>query len=91
MRSRPRRFLAQGWLQGKLGRNTVAAFDRQHQQSAEAIYELAVRLEGLPIKVCQFLGSRADVLPKPYVAVLSLLQDRVPARSMEDWISRSLM
>ena len=74
------------WVQllGKLGRNTDAALDRRHQRSAEAIYELSVRLEGLPIKVCQFLGARADVLPKPYVEVLSLLQDRVPPRSMDE-------
>src|SRR2546427_8444143 len=40
------------------------------------------RLEGLPIKVCQFLGSRADILPAEYVEVLSQLQDRVPPRPL---------
>lgn len=93
MKSRTRRFLAQGWLvasvyagykwvqlQGRIGRDTTGALHRQHQRSAEAIYELATRLEGLPIKVCQFLGSRADVVPGPYVSVLSRLQDQVPAR-----------
>jgi len=96
MRSRPRRFLAQGWLVarvyvgykwvqllGKLGRDTTDALHHRHQRSAESIYALAVRLEGLPIKVCQFLGSRADVLPRAYVGVLSELQDRVPPRAME--------
>jgi predicted unusual protein kinase regulating ubiquinone biosynthesis (AarF/ABC1/UbiB family) len=53
---------------------------RQHRRSAEATYEMATRLEGLPIKVCQFLGSRADILPDEYVEVLSRLQDKVPAR-----------
>ena len=73
------------WVQllDRLGRDTKEAFDRQHERSAHAIYEMAVRLEGLPIKVCQFLGSRADVLPRAYVDVLSRLQDRVPPRSME--------
>src|SRR5439155_1656789 len=50
--------------------------------SAQATYRLATRLEGLPIKVCQFLGSRADILPAEYVDVLSALQDRVPPRPL---------
>ncbi|MGH7895924.1 MAG: AarF/UbiB family protein, partial [Candidatus Binatia bacterium] len=56
---------------------------RQHRRSAEATYAMATRLEGLPIKVCQFLGSRADILPDEYVEVLSQLQDKVPPRSMD--------
>src|SRR5581483_5457669 len=55
---------------------------RHRRRSAEAAYRLATRLEGLPIKVCQFLGSRADVLPAEYVEVLSQLQDRVPPRPL---------
>lgn len=97
MRSRPRRFLIQGWLVarvyfgykwvqllGRLGRDTKEPFERCHERSARAIYEMAVRLEGLPIKVCQFLGSRADILPRAYIATLSQLQDRVPARPMSE-------
>jgi predicted unusual protein kinase regulating ubiquinone biosynthesis (AarF/ABC1/UbiB family) len=55
---------------------------RQHRRSAEGAYRLATRLEGLPIKICQFLGSRADILPAEYVEVLSRLQDRVPPRRL---------
>src|SRR3989454_1075030 len=55
---------------------------RHHRRSAEAAYQLATRLEGLPIKVCQFVGSRADILPAEYVEVLSQLQDRVPPRPL---------
>ena len=70
-------------LAGRLGaRDTDARFSRQHRRSAEGAYRLATRLEGLPIKVCQFLGSRADVLPPEYVEVLSKLQDRVPPRPL---------
>src|SRR5947208_1465524 len=57
-------------------------YARHHRRSAEATYRLATRLEGLPIKVCQFLGSRADILPAEYVDVLSALQDRVPPRPL---------
>jgi len=47
----------------------------------------------MPIKVCQFLGSRADILPDEYVEILSRLQDKVPARtaaSMRAVIEREL-
>jgi aarF domain-containing kinase len=64
-----------------------------HQQSAESIYDAAVELRGLILKGCQFLGSRADVLPPPYVRTLSRLQDRVPPHSFEtvrDTVEREL-
>ncbi len=68
-------------LTKRLGRSDAAArYARHDRRSAEAVYRMAVRLEGLPIKVCQFLGSRADILPDAYVTVLSQLQDRVPPR-----------
>jgi len=67
----------------RLGWSSPRARYRRHdRRSAEAVYRMAVRLEGLPIKVCQFLGSRADVLPLDYVTVLSQLQDRVPPRPL---------
>jgi predicted unusual protein kinase regulating ubiquinone biosynthesis (AarF/ABC1/UbiB family) len=64
------------------GDGRTARLARQHRRSAEGAYRLATRLEGLPIKVCQFLGSRADILPEEYVEVLSRLQDRVPPRRL---------
>jgi ubiquinone biosynthesis protein len=91
---RPRRFAAQAALvakvyagykliqvAGRLGIGTLdGSLHRHHRRSAEATYDMATRLEGLPIKVCQFLGARADILPDEYVEVLSRLQDRVPPR-----------
>lgn len=58
-------------------------FSRAHQRNAERIYRLAIRMEGLMIKTCQFISSRADVAPPEYVTVLSRLQDKVPVRSFE--------
>jgi predicted unusual protein kinase regulating ubiquinone biosynthesis (AarF/ABC1/UbiB family) len=55
-------------------------YARHHRRSAELIYRTAARLEGLLIKVCQFIGSRADILPQQYVDVLSRLHDRVPPK-----------
>ncbi|NNL66393.1 MAG: AarF/ABC1/UbiB kinase family protein [Myxococcales bacterium] len=55
-------------------------WSRHHRESARAIHRTALDLRGLILKGCQFLGSRADVLPREYVEVLSRLQDRVPPR-----------
>jgi len=51
-----------------------------HRDAARRVYDAAVELQGLILKGCQFLGSRADVLPAEAVEVLSALQDRVPPR-----------
>ena len=59
-------------------------YRRAHQQNAQRIYRLAIRMEGLMIKTCQFISSRADVAPPEYVSVLSRLQDKVPARSFPE-------
>lgn len=57
---------------------------RFHQQSALAIVRRAIKQQGLIIKTCQFLGSRADILMDEYVRILSLVHDRVPARPWEE-------
>src|SRR5215510_11364722 len=58
----------------------VQGYARHHCRSAELIYQTALRLEGWLVKACQFVGSRADILPPEYIAVLSRLHDRVPPR-----------
>src|SRR3990170_3700287 len=52
----------------------------QHAWSAQEIYDLAVRQQGLLIKFGQIVGSRPDLIPDEYVSALSRLQDQVPAR-----------
>lgn len=61
-------------------RQRAKRYAEQHQKSAERLYRLAVRIEGLLVKGCQFISSRADVAPPEYVAVLGRLQDQVPPR-----------
>ncbi|MBI2765244.1 MAG: AarF/ABC1/UbiB kinase family protein [Chloroflexi bacterium] len=56
----------------------------EHQRNAERIYRVAARMEGLLIKTCQFISSRADVAPPEYVTVLSRLQDHVPPRPFSE-------
>jgi aarF domain-containing kinase len=55
-------------------------FKRQDLRSARALYRTAVKLEGLLIKACQFIATRADILPDEWVGTLSVLHDRVPPR-----------
>ena len=55
-----------------------------HRESAESIYEAAVELQGLILKGCQFVGSRADIIPSEYSDNLSRLQDRVPHRPWDE-------
>ena len=55
-------------------------YRRHHRSSAELIYRTALRLQGWLVKACQFIGTRADILPQEYIEVLSRLHDRVPPR-----------
>jgi len=57
-------------------------WQRFHRESAEAVYDAAVELRGLILKGCQYLGARADLMPRPWVDVLARLQDRVPPRDL---------
>ena len=56
------------------------ATHRFHLRAAESIVRRAIKQQGLIIKTCQFLGSRADVLMDEYVRTLSLVHDSVPPR-----------
>ncbi|MEX2372917.1 MAG: AarF/UbiB family protein [Dehalococcoidia bacterium] len=53
---------------------------RFHTDAARSIVRRAIKQQGLIIKTCQFLGSRADILMDEYVRTLSLVHDRVPPR-----------
>jgi predicted unusual protein kinase regulating ubiquinone biosynthesis (AarF/ABC1/UbiB family) len=68
------------WTRFISARNRDELFRRQDLRAARALYATAVRLEGLLIKACQFIATRADVLPDEWVSTLQGLHDRVPAR-----------
>ncbi|MEK7248523.1 MAG: ABC1 kinase family protein [Chloroflexota bacterium] len=53
---------------------------RHHDWSARRFYNIAVTRQGLLIKLGQIIGSRPDLIPDEYIAVLSRLQDDVPSR-----------
>ncbi|MCP5070646.1 MAG: ABC1 kinase family protein [bacterium] len=54
-----------------------------HERNAQEVYDLAVELQGMILKGCQFASARADVLPRPYQEILGQLQDKVPAYPFE--------
>lgn len=94
LRSRAHRFAVVSWnfsliylrykriqRNGKLSpEEKEARYAREHERNARRLYNTAARMQGLLIKACQFISSRADVAPPEYVAILGQLQDRVPAR-----------
>ena len=76
------------------GRSGLPGYwDTRHRRSALRVRRTAIALEGLLIKACQFAGARADILPRPWIEVLSELQDRVPPRRFSEirpWIESEL-
>jgi predicted unusual protein kinase regulating ubiquinone biosynthesis (AarF/ABC1/UbiB family) len=71
------------WSRYVSGAEAAARYRRQDLRSARALLRTAIKLEGLLIKACQFIGTRADILPDEWVGTLSVLHDRVPPRSFE--------
>jgi predicted unusual protein kinase regulating ubiquinone biosynthesis (AarF/ABC1/UbiB family) len=60
--------------------NKAELYRRQDLRSARALYRTAISLEGLLIKMSQFIATRADLLPDEWVSTLAGLHDRVPPR-----------
>jgi predicted unusual protein kinase regulating ubiquinone biosynthesis (AarF/ABC1/UbiB family) len=50
----------------------------RHQRRAAKLRETATEVGGVLIKLGQFIGSRVDVMPEPYIVELMKLQDEVP-------------
>jgi len=57
---------------------------RLHRRSAEKFLTLSEELGGAFLKVGQLLSARPDLLPSPWIEVLSTLQDDAPAFDFED-------
>ncbi|WLR59329.1 hypothetical protein [Guptibacillus hwajinpoensis] len=49
------------------------------KKQAKEYKEKAIRLEGLLVKLGQFLSTRADILPKVFLEEIEDLVDRVPS------------
>ncbi len=55
----------------------------RYQRNARKALKTFVSLGPVYIKLGQWLSSRADILPQPYLEELSKLQDEVPAASFD--------
>src|SRR5688572_30891222 len=63
------------WIWWGAGLSRSAAF---HQARAERLIEAIARLGPSFVKMAQIFASRADLIPEPYVSVLTTLTDQVP-------------
>jgi predicted unusual protein kinase regulating ubiquinone biosynthesis (AarF/ABC1/UbiB family) len=61
-----------------------AARSLQHRRNAQRIFDTAVELRGLLIKMCQVIGTRSDIFPPEFVQVLQKCHDRLPPRPYEE-------
>ncbi|KAJ3208938.1 hypothetical protein HDU67_006476 [Dinochytrium kinnereticum] len=76
-------------------------WDNVHERNAKRAYNAIVGLQGLWIKglflpdyslltpssAGQYLSTRADVMPEPYVRLLRTLQDQVPSKPIDITVS----
>jgi len=56
----------------------TAWWDVVHERNSDKMLDLALSLRGFYLKAGQFLGTRPDFMPMPYIIKLSTLHDRVP-------------
>lgn len=66
--------------------NRVALWKKAHERNAERLLSLIISLEGLWVKLGQYLSTRADVLPTAYIVCLKQLQDSLPPRPINEVI-----
>eukprot|EP00957_Ditylum_brightwellii_P046084 3496152-Ditylum_brightwellii.AAC.1 len=61
-----------------------AIWDANYEISARFMYASVIRLRGLWTKSAQYISSRADVMPVPYIRELGKLMDEAPETPWED-------
>lgn len=59
-------------------------WERTHVRNAKRLLNLIIQLEGLWVKLGQYLSTRADVLPEAYICLLRQLQDSLPPRPLKE-------
>ncbi|KAI8547718.1 hypothetical protein RHMOL_Rhmol07G0217500 [Rhododendron molle] len=62
----------------------AALWERLHERNAKRVLSLMIELEGLWVKLGQYLSTRADVLPNAYITLLKQLQDSLPPRPVDE-------
>ncbi|KAK8954633.1 hypothetical protein KSP39_PZI002500 [Platanthera zijinensis] len=61
-----------------------ALWERTHDRNAKRVLNFIIEMEGLWVKLGQYLSTRADVLPEAYINLLKQLQDSLPPRPLEE-------
>jgi aarF domain-containing kinase len=61
-----------------------SVWQNTHERNAKRLLNAILELEGLWVKLGQYLSTRADVLPEPYIISLKQLQDSLPPRPFEE-------
>jgi aarF domain-containing kinase len=59
-------------------------WERAHERNANRLLSAIIGLEGLWVKLGQYLSTRADVLPDAYIQLLKQLQDSLPPRPLSE-------
>ncbi|KAJ0044810.1 hypothetical protein Pint_05345 [Pistacia integerrima] len=59
-------------------------WEKAHNRNGKRIVELIKELNGLWVKLGQYLSGRADVLPPEYITLLKTLQDCLPPRPLQE-------
>ncbi|XP_044472085.1 uncharacterized protein LOC123200774 isoform X2 [Mangifera indica] len=59
-------------------------WEKTHERNAKRVLNLSIELEGLWVKLGQYLSTRADVLPGAYISLLKQLQDSLPPRPLHE-------
>ncbi|WCJ30547.1 ABC1 family protein [Euphorbia peplus] len=59
-------------------------WEKAHQRNARRVLNLMLELEGLWVKLGQYLSTRADVLPPAFISLLKQLQDSLPPRPFQE-------
>ncbi|KAJ9167570.1 hypothetical protein P3X46_019192 [Hevea brasiliensis] len=62
----------------------AALWDKTHERNAKRLLNLIIELEGLWVKLGQYLSTRADVFPFAYISILKQLQDSLPPRPVQE-------
>ncbi|KAA8525727.1 hypothetical protein F0562_007582 [Nyssa sinensis] len=62
----------------------AALWEKVHERNAKRVLSSMIELEGLWVKLGQYLSTRADVLPEAYICLLKQLQDSLPPRPLEE-------
>ncbi|KAL8107002.1 uncharacterized protein LOC141670700 isoform X1 [Apium graveolens] len=58
-------------------------WEKLHERNAKRVLKVIIELEGMWVKLGQYMSTRADVLPNAYIRVLTQLQDSLPPRPLK--------